>query len=284
MSDYARPETLVSTAWVDEHLHDPGVRVVEVDVDTAAYDEGHVPGAVGFDWRSQLQDPMVRDIPDRAAFEALCSGAGIDRDTTIVLYGDNNNWFAAYAFWLFRYFGHDEARLKLMNGGRKKWLAEGREVSSAAPEVEPARYEAREDPSVRTLRDEILGMVEREAAGAEVDLVDVRSPQEFTGEVLAPPGLNETCQRGGHIPGAVNVPWASTVREDGTFRPADELQRTYAEHGVDGDRPVVAYCRIGERSSHSWFVLRYLLGYGDVTNYDGSWTEYGNLVRVPVER
>jgi len=284
MSEYARPETLVSTDWVADHREDDGVRLVEVDVDTSAYDTGHVPGAVGFDWQSQLQDSTVRDIPDPGDFEELCSRAGISNDTTVVFYGDNNNWFAAYAFWLFRYYGHDEDELKLMNGGRKKWLAEGRETTTEVPSHPPAEYRAEVDESVRTLREDVLDIVDREIAGSDIHLVDVRSPQEFTGEILAPPGMNETCQRGGHIPGAANIPWATAVNDDGTFKSADELERIYGDQGVDGERPVVAYCRIGERSSHSWYVLRYLLGYDGVTNYDGSWTEYGNLVQVPIER
>jgi len=214
MTEYARPETLVSTDWVAEHREDDGVRLVEVDVDTSAYDEGHIPGAVGFNWQSQLQDPTVRDIPDQEDFEELCSRAGISDDTTVVFYGDNNNWFAAYAFWLFRYYGHDVDKLKLMNGGRKKWLAEGRETTTEVPSYESAEYTAQVDDSVRTLRQDVLDIVEAGTAGRDIHLVDVRSPQEFTGEILAPPGMNETCQRGGHIPGAANIPWASAVNDD----------------------------------------------------------------------
>ncbi|HLY16339.1 MAG TPA: sulfurtransferase [Bryobacteraceae bacterium] len=279
MANYAHPETLASTDWVAAHASDPGVRVVEVDVDTKAYDEGHVPGAIAWAWNSQLSDTVRRDILSKAQFEELMSASGIAPDTTIVIYGDNNNWFAAWAFWQAKIYGHGDVRL--MNGGRKKWLAEGRELATGAPKVQAARYTAAEaDLSLRAFLPQVQAAVSARAAA----LVDVRSPQEFTGEILAPPGLPETCQRGGHLPGARSIPWGKTCNEDGTFKTADELRALYAGEGIDGSRPVIAYCRIGERSSHSWFVLKYLLGLDNVTNYDGSWTEWGNLVGAPIER
>ena len=279
MSGYAHPEVLVTTDWVDQHGRDDGVRVVEVDVDTGSYDEGHVPGAIGWAWDSQLCDTLVRDIVPKDRFEELLGNSGISRDTTVVLYGDNNNWFAAWAFWQLKIYGHPDVRL--MNGGRVKWLAEGREVSLEAPEIAPADYSASEpDLSIRAFLDQV-----REASGSgAADMVDVRSPAEFSGEILAPPGLPETCQRGGHVPGARNIPWGKACAEDGTFKSAGALRELYAAEGITGDKPIVAYCRIGERSSHSWFVLKYLLGYDGVSNYDGSWTEWGNLVGAPVER
>ncbi len=270
---------LVDTAWVAAHRQDPGVRLVEVDVDTRAYDEGHIPGAVPWNWTTQLQDQIRRDIISRAALERLMGESGVGNDDLVVLYGDNNNWFAAYAYWILRLYGHEPVRL--MDGGRKKWLAEGRELTRAPERPVPAVYRAREpDPSIRAVRDDVLAAVRQGSAA----LVDVRSPQEFTGEVLAPPGLSETAQRGGHIPGAVNVPWGSAVREDGTFKSPEELRALYAEAGVTGEGPVIAYCRIGERSSHTWFALHELLGPADVRNYDGSWTEWGSMVGMPIER
>jgi thiosulfate/3-mercaptopyruvate sulfurtransferase len=278
MSGYADPKTLVSTDWVADHLKDSNVSVVEVDVNTAAYDEGHVPGAIAWAWNSQLCDTVQRDILPQSAFEALMAKSGIGNDTTVVLYGDNNNWFAAWAFWQMKIYGHKDVRI--MNGGRKKWIAEGRELSVETPRATQARYKASAaDFSLRAF----LGQAQQ-AVMAGAALVDVRSPQEFTGEILAPPGLPETCQRGGHIPGARNIPWAMACNEDGTFKSYDELKRLYASEGVDGSKPVIAYCRIGERSSHTWFALKYLLGFEDVRNYDGSWTEWGNLVGAPVER
>ena len=277
--EYARPEVLVSTEWVARHGGDSGVRVVEVDVDTSAYAEAHVPGAVGWAWDSQLCDPIRRDIVPKAAFEALLAESGIGNGSTVVLYGDNNNWFAAWAFWQMKLYGHADVRL--MNGGRAKWLAEGRELATDAPAVERTSYEAAEpDLSLRSFLPQVQAASDARAS----DLVDVRSPAEFSGEILAPPGLPETCQRGGHIPGAANIPWGKACAADGTFKSAEELRALYAEAGVSGRKPVIAYCRIGERSSHSWFVLKYLLGFEHVTNYDGSWTEWGNLVGAPVER
>ncbi len=279
MGDYAHPEVLVSTDWVAAHAGDRSVRVVEVDVNTASYDEGHVPGAVGWAWDRQLCDTVQRDIAPKAAFERLMAASGIAADTTVVLYGDNNNWFAAWAFWQLKIYGHADARL--MNGGRSKWLAEGRELSADAPEAGQGTYVASEpDYSLRAFLPQVRDAVD---AGS-VELVDVRSPAEFSGEILAPPGLPETCQRGGHIPGASNIPWGKACNADGTFKSAGELRQIYSDAGISGSKPVIAYCRIGERSSHSWFVLKYLLGQQGVTNYDGSWTEWGNLVGAPVER
>jgi thiosulfate/3-mercaptopyruvate sulfurtransferase len=270
---------LVSTDWVQEHLNDPTIRIVEVDVDTTAYETGHIPGALAFNWQTQLQDPIRRDIVSKADLERLLSELGIGNDHLVVLYGDNNNWFAAYAFWLLRMYGHE--RLALMDGGRKKWLAEGRPVTTDVPRYPRTEYRAKEpDPSLRAFYSQV-----RESLGLPtIALVDVRSPQEYTGEILAPPGLMETAQRGGHIPGARNIPWALTVREDGTFKSVEELRQLYEPQGITPDKEVIAYCRIGERSSHTWFVLKYLLGYPRVRNYDGSWTEWGNIVGAPIER
>jgi thiosulfate/3-mercaptopyruvate sulfurtransferase len=279
MANYAHPETLVSTEWVAQHASDPNVRVVEVDVDTKAYDEGHVPGALGWAWNSQLCDTVRRDILSKAQFEELMASSGISNNTTVVIYGDNNNWFAAWALWQMKVYGHKD--VQLMNGGRKKWLSEGRELATAAPNTARASYKASgPDNSLRAFLPQVQAALE----GGTSSLVDVRSPQEFTGEILAPPGLPETCQRGGHIPGARSIPWGKACNDDGTFKSADELRSLYGGEGVDGSRPVIAYCRIGERSSHTWFVLKYLLGLDKVTNYDGSWTEWGNLVGAPVEK
>jgi thiosulfate/3-mercaptopyruvate sulfurtransferase len=279
MSNYAHPETLVSTDWVAQHATDPKVRVVEVDVDTKAYDEGHVPGAIAWAWNSQLCDTVRRDILSKAQLEELMASSAISNDTTVVIYGDNNNWFAAWALWQMKVYGHKDVRL--MNGGRKKWLSEGRELSTEAPKVSRATYKASgPDNSLRAF----LPQVQAALAARNAALVDVRSPQEFTGEILAPPGLPETCQRGGHIPGARSIPWGKACNDDGTFKLADDLRTLYNNEGIDGSKPVIAYCRIGERSSHTWFVLKYLLGLDKVTNYDGSWTEWGNLVGAPVEK
>jgi thiosulfate/3-mercaptopyruvate sulfurtransferase len=279
MADYAHPEVLVSTDWVAQHTADPSVRVVEVDVDTAAYDEGHIQNAVGWAWNTQLCDTVQRDIIPKGQFEKLMSDAGIGNDTTVVLYGDNNNWFAAWALWQLQIYGHKDVRL--MNGGRKKWVAEGRDLTKDAPKVSAASYEASgPDYSIRSF----LPDVQKAVSSKSVEMVDVRSPDEFTGKILSPPGLPETCQRGGHIPGASNIPWAKACNDDGTFKSADELKSLYQAAGITGTKPIIAYCRIGERSSHSWFVLKYLLGLNNVTNYDGSWTEWGNLVGAPVEK
>lgn len=277
MGNYAHPEMIVSTDWVARHSQDASVRVVEIDVDTAAYNEGHVPGAIAWAWNSQLCDTVRRDILSIEQFEKLMQDSGIGNETTAILYGDNNNWFAAWALWQMKMYGHKDVRL--MNGGRKKWLAEHREVTTGKPAPARASYKASgPDLSLRAFLPQV------QTAMATDGLVDVRSPQEFTGEILAPPGLPETCQRGGHIPGARSIPWGKACNDDGTFKAFDELQALYGGDGIDGSRPVIAYCRIGERSSHTWFVLKYLLGYSDVRNYDGSWTEWGNLVGAPVEK
>ena len=279
MAEYAHSESLVSTDWVAAHGGDAGVRLVEVDVDTTAYEQGHIAGAVGWDWTAQLQDTLTRDIISKSDLEALMGGSGIGNDTTVVLYGDNNNWFAAWAFWQLRLYRH--ANLKLMNGGRAKWEAEGRPLTTDAPSHDAISYTASEpDNSIRAFREDVLSAVQ---SGSSY-FVDVRSPEEFSGELLAPPALpQEGSQRGGHIPGATNVPWATAVAEDGSFKSADELIDIYGS-GVDNSKPTIAYCRIGERSSHTWFVLTQLLGLDNVTNYDGSWTEYGSIVRAPIER
>ena len=279
MAEYAHPEAVVSTEWLAQHSNDPQVRVVEVDVDTSEYAKAHVPGAIAWNWTTQLADPVRRDILSKAQFEKLMSESGISKNSTVVLYGDNNNWFAAWALWQMEMYGHADVRI--MNGGRKKCLAEGREVSTEIPTVGHTAYTASgPDNSLRAFLDQVQAAVQ----GKHTALVDVRSPAEFTGEILAPPGLPETCQRGGHIPGARSIPWGKACNEDGTFKSADELKALYGGEGVDGSNPTIAYCRIGERSSHTWFVLKYLLGYSNVKNYDGSWTEWGNLVGAPVER
>jgi thiosulfate/3-mercaptopyruvate sulfurtransferase len=275
---YAHPEVLVSTDWVAQHLGDPKVKLIEVDVDTTSYDKRHIPGAIGWNWQTDLNDRVRRDIIDARSFAVLCRHAGIAPDDTVVFYGDHNNWFAAWALWQFKYHGHKDARL--MNGGRKKWEAERRELTTEKPQPDRSEYPVPSaDPAVRAFRRQV-----EDVLGADrVNLVDVRSPDEFTGKVIAPPGMTETAQRGGHIPGAANVPWSKAANDDGTFKPAAELRQLYAQAGVDLNKPTVTYCRIGERSSHTWFVLKYLLGAPDVKNYDGSWTEWGNLVGAPIE-
>lgn len=279
MSDYTHPEVLVSTNWVADHAEDPGVVVAEVNVDTELYEKGHIPGAVGWSWKTQLCDTVRRDIISKEDMELLLGAAGADPETTIVLYGDSNNWFAAWAFWQLKIYGHQDVRL--MNGGRKKWEQEGRVLTTDRPISKSKTYRAKEpDLSLRAFLPEVQTQVEKKA----VELVDVRSPDEFSGKILAPPGLPETCQRGGHIPGASNIPWSKAVNEeDGTFRSRSELGELYRTAGISGGKPVITYCRIGERSSHSWFVLKYLLGMENIKNYDGSWTEWGNLVGAPVE-
>jgi thiosulfate/3-mercaptopyruvate sulfurtransferase len=279
MADYAHPEVLVSADWVAENAVNPGVRIVEVDVDTKAYEEGHIPGAAGWAWNTQLCDTVQRDIIPPRVFEELMAGSGIGNDTTVILYGDNNNWFAAWALWQLKVYGHGDVRL--MNGGRKKWVAEGRDLTIDVPTFSAAPYTVSGgDSSIRAF----LADVQKSVADGGHEMVDVRSPDEFSGKILSPPGLPETCQRGGHIPGASNIPWAKACNDDGTFKSRDELDALYSAAGITGTKPVIAYCRIGERSSHSWFVLNYLMGLNNVTNYDGSWTEWGNLVGAPIER
>jgi len=277
--EYAHPEVLVDTNWVDQHKNDPKVRVAEVDYDpTANYTLGHVPGSVLIDWKADINDPLTRNIITQQACESLLQRVGVNDDTTLVLYGDFNNWFAAFAFWVFKYYGYKDVRL--MNGGRKKWLEEDKPVTKDIPSHAKGNFKASEpDSSIRVF----LRYV-RDTLGSKI-LVDVRGPKEFTGEILAPPEYpTEHAQRGGHIPGAVNIPWGQAVKEDGTFKSADELQKLYQSKGVAADKEVISYCRIGERSSHTWFVLKYLLGYPNVKNYDGSWTEWGNMIDNPIER
>ncbi len=277
---YAHPEALVDADWVEAHLNDPKVRLIEVDVDTNAYDQGHISGAVGFNWKKELQDQVVRAPLSKAHLEELLGRAGVSNDTTIVLYGDNNNWFAAWALWILKYYGHEDVRL--LDGGRVKWLADKREITTEVPSYSQATYHAGEPKTnIRALRDQVLSHI----GHSHVALVDVRSPGEYSGELLAPANLpQEGAQRGGHIPGAANIPWGQAVREDGTFKSADELRALYGGKGVTPDKEVIAYCRIGERSSHTWFALHYLLGYPQVRNYDGSWTEWGSLIGVPIEK
>jgi thiosulfate/3-mercaptopyruvate sulfurtransferase len=277
---YADATVLVDTQWVSEHLNDLKIRLVEVDVDTSAYESGHIPGAIGWNWRRDTQQLIQRDIPDQAGLEALLSRSGISNATTVILYGDSSNWFATFAFWLLKIYGHRDVRL--MNGGRQKWLDEGRPLTTEVPAVAPAAYRAQApDHRLRALRHQ----VESSVGQPDWALVDVRSPKEYSGELLAPDNLpQEGAQRGGHIPGAANIPWISAVREDGTFKSADDLRALYAGRGITPDKHIIAYCRIGERSSHTWFVLKHLLGYPEVRNYDGSWTEWGSVVGVPIEK
>jgi thiosulfate/3-mercaptopyruvate sulfurtransferase len=278
---YARPEVLVDTNWVNEHLTDPRVRVAEVDYDpTSNYNQGHVTNAVLFDWKRDINDPLRRDVLSKSQLEDLFSKNGISNDTALVLYGDFNNWFAAFAFWVFKYYGVNDVRI--MNGGRKKWIEEDKPLTRDVPAVKSTSYKAgAPDETIRVYLDDV-----KKSLGADrIVLVDVRSPKEFSGEILAPPEYpTEHAQRGGHIPGAKNIPWAQAVKDDGTFKTVEELENLYIPKGVTRDKEVIAYCRIGERSSHSWFVLKYLLGYPDVRNYDGSWTEWGNIVRSPIEK
>ena len=276
---YAKP-VLVTTDWLAEHLNDPDVVVAEVDENPNLYEEGHIADAVKLHWRDDLQDAVERDLVDKATFERLMSERGISNDTTLVLYGDKNNWFAAYAYWYLKIYGHQDVRI--LDGGRQKWADESREFTTDSPQPRQSDYQAGErDESIRTYRDTV-----REEIGAQSKaLVDVRSPQEYAGDLIAPPGYEqEGAQRAGHIPTAASIPWATAVRDDGTFKSADELRELYESKGVTPEKQVTAYCRIGERSAHTWFVLRELLGYENVKNYDGSWTEWGNLVDVPIEK
>jgi len=270
---------LVTTEWAANHLQDEGIRFVEVDVNTRSYDSGHIPGAAGWNWQTQLQDQLRRTIVSKEDFEQLLSETGIDNDTTIILYGDNNNWFAAWAYWLLKYYGHED--VKLLDGGRIKWENEGRKLVSEVPEFEKTNFTIENiNKEVRAFRDDVSENLGKNNFG----LVDVRSPDEFTGKILAPPGLKELSQRAGHIPGASNIPWSKAVNEDGTFKSKEELKKLYEGEGITPDKDIIAYCRIGERSAHSWFVLNELLEYPSVRNYDGSWTEWGNLIDAPVER
>jgi thiosulfate/3-mercaptopyruvate sulfurtransferase len=281
MAEYAHPEVLVDTAWVAEHLNDPQVRIVESNEDILLYDQGHIPGAIKIDWVADLNDQVVRDYLDREHFEKLLSAKGISNDTTVVFYGDKNNWWATYALWVFKLYGHKDARI--MNGGRAKWIAEGRDLTKEVPSYVPANYKApeRDDKTIRAFRDEVREHIKKSG----VALVDVRSPQEYSGERTHMPEYpQEGTLRGGHIPTAVSIPWAKAVKEDSTFKSPEDLQELYGSQGVTPDKDVVAYCRIGERSSHTWFVLTYLLGYPKVRNYDGSWTEWGNGVGLPIEK
>ena len=273
-------EVLVDTAWVAEHLDDADVVLAEVDENTDLYEDGHIPGAVKLHWRDDLQDPIERDIVEKERFEQLLGERGIGNETTVVVYGDKNNWFAAYAYWYLKVYGHKDVRI--LDGGRQKWIDERRELTTDVATPEPRSYTAGEpDESIRARRDQVLQWI----GADDRALVDVRSPQEYSGELLAPPGYEqEGASRGGHIPTAQSIPWAQAVRDDGTFKAAADLRELYGSKGVTGDKKVTAYCRIGERSAHTWFVLHELLGFPDVRNYDGSWTEWGNLVGVPIER
>ncbi len=276
---YANPAALVSTDWVAQHGNEPQVRLIEVDVDTTAYDQGHLPGAVGVNWSTQLTDQIRRDVPSKENWERLLGQAGVGPDTKIVFFGDNNNWFAAYAYWVAKMYGHGD--VALMNGGRKKWELEGRPMTTEPARVQATTYRAKDlDATNRAYMREVMPYVGAPAGKA---LVDVRSPAEYNGEIIAPPGLPETAQRCGHIPGAQNIPWGQAANEDGTFKSPDELRQLYGGKGVTADKEVVAYCRIGERSSHTWFVLKELLGYPTVRNYDGSWTEWGSVIAAPID-
>ena len=280
MADYPDSQSLVSTQWVADHGGDANVRLVEVDVDTVAYEQGHIAGAVGWNWETQLQQTVRRDLINKEEVEGLLGESGVDNDTTVVLYGDNNNWFAAWAYWQLAYYGHADVRL--MNGGRARWESDGRPLTTDVPSHAAKSYTASEpNEDIRAYRDYVLAATNE----GNIALVDVRSPDEFSGALLAPPNLpQEGAQRGGHIPGASNIPWASAVDGDGTFKSAEALRELYGAQGIDGNRETIAYCRIGERSSHTWFVLSEILGFNNVRNYDGSWTEWGSIVGAPIEK
>ncbi len=290
MAGYANPNALVETDWVAGHLNDPAIRILEVSVDPAAFQQGHIPGAVGLDWFKDLEQHPIRDIASRTKMERILGQAGVSNTTPVLLYGDNHNWFAAYAYWLLKYYGHGDARI--INGGRRKWIDEGRPLTKEAASVAPTTYKTQDpDTSIRALRDYVVAAVGSasrsmlETGHIQRFLVDVRSPKEFAGELLAPEDLpQEGAYRGGHIPGAVNIPWGEAVAPDGTFKSADELRRLYGGRRITPDKEIIVYCRIGERSAHTWFVLAELLGYPDVSNYDGSWIEYGNMIGVPIEK
>ncbi len=274
-----KSKVVVTSEWGAGHLENTGVRFVEVDVNTRSYDSGHIPGAIGWNWKTELQDQLRRTIASKEDFETLLSKSGISNDTTIILYGDNNNWFAAWAYWLLKYYGHDDVRI--LDGGRKKWETENRELTTETTIVEPAEYKIGViHEEYRAFRDDVAETLGSQAHG----LVDVRSPDEFTGKILAPPGLDELSQRAGHIPGAKNIPWSKAVNDDGTFKSKEELKALYEAEGITPDKDIISYCRIGERSAHSWFVLKELLDFPNVRNYDGSWTEWGNLIDAPIER
>ena len=279
-AQYAHPDSLVDTQWVTDHLGKAGIVLAEVDVDTSAYDSGHIEGSLGWNWQTDLQNTVTRDLLTSDEVAELLGSSGISNDTTIVLYGDNNNWFAAWAFWFLRMYGHQD--VKLMNGGRVKWVAEGRPITNDVPSSTAVSYSASgADTSLRALRDTVLAA----ASAGGTQLVDVRSPAEYSGEVIAPENMpQEGAQRSGHIPGAASIPWLTTINDDGTFKSADELTGIYESKGIDGGTDVITYCRIGERSAHTWFALTQLLGFDNVSNYDGSWTEYGSLVGVPIEK
>jgi thiosulfate/3-mercaptopyruvate sulfurtransferase len=281
--EYAHPEVLVDTQWVEDHFKDSNVRIAEVDYDPKAnYQLGHIPNAVLFDWKEDINDPTNRNILSRDSCEKLLRRAGVNNESILVLYGDFNNWFAAFAFWVFKYYGSNDVRL--MNGGRKKWLEEDRHLTKDIPQNLPeGNFKASApDETIRIFLDDVKKALDQKP---KVKMVDVRSPKEFTGEILAPPEYpTEHAQRGGHIPGAENIPWAQAVREDGTFKPREELEEMYKNKGITSDKDIITYCRIGERSSHTWFVLKYLLGYPNVKNYDGSWTEWGNMIANPIEK
>jgi thiosulfate/3-mercaptopyruvate sulfurtransferase len=285
--EYVHPEVLVDTQWVEDHLNDPKVRIAEVDYDRKTnYELGHIPGSVLFDWKKDINEPLSRNILTRQAFEELLQREGVNNDTILILYGDFNNWFAAFAFWVFKYYGYKDVRL--INGGRKKWLIEDRLTTTEILQFPKGNFiaEAETDDNIRAFLRYVRGTLENKPGGRTIELVDVRSPKEFTGEILAPPEYpTEQAQRGGHIPGAKNIPWSQAVNDyDGTFKSADELRKIYESKGITSDKEVIAYCRIGERSSHTWFVLKYLLGYPNVKNYDGSWTEWGNMIDNPIEK